>query len=131
MSRILALDYGRARVGVALSAGTLAEPLEVISPEKTIEFIRSLQRQYDIQSLVVGVSEQNMADESKSWGESIAETLNLPVIFVDETLSSVEVERKLREARVPGKARKNQPIDHYAAAIILERYLDDHSGEIL
>lgn len=131
MTRLLALDYGRARVGVAVSAGTLAEPLEVIAPgPNLIPRLRALCAAHDIGTLVVGVSEQGMAEESRLFGENVSKELELPVVYADETLTSVEVQQRLRQ-RAAGKKSYTGPIDHFAAAVILERYLDDHEGEIL
>lgn len=130
MSRILGIDYGRARIGVALSAGTLAEPLEIISPELAHARLGELVKQHQVSQLVVGVSEKEMAQESRTFGTALAASLDLPVFFTDETLSSVEVQKRLRSSRL-GKKQYRGPIDHFAAAIILERYLDDHSEGVL
>lgn len=124
--RILALDYGRARVGVALQAGTLAEPLFVLpAGESVTREVAALCRQYGVTQLVVGVSEHDMAQESMTFGLELGKALNIPVDFADETLSSVEVQQRLRASRT-GKAANPAQIDHFAAAIILERYIDDH-----
>lgn len=124
--RILALDYGRARIGVAVQAGTLAEPLLVLpAGEQALHEIAQLCRQYGITQLVVGVSEQDMAQESTTFGVELGKKLGLPIDFTDETLSSVEVQQRLRSAK-SGKSAFPQKIDHYAAAVILERYIDDH-----
>jgi putative Holliday junction resolvase len=125
MSRILGIDYGRARVGLAISAGTLGEPLEVTAPELAGTRAAAIVDEYGVTALVVGVSEKEMAEESKIFGTKLAEKLGLPVTFTDETLSSVEVQQRLRSAR-QGKQQYRGPIDHFAAAIILERYLEDH-----
>jgi putative Holliday junction resolvase len=130
MSRTLAIDYGRSRIGVAVSAGTLAEPLEVISPKDAPVHLRQIVEKFDVSQLVVGVSEKNMAQESRKFGADLATQLNLPVFFTDETLSSVEVQKRLRSTRI-GKKQYRGPIDHFAAAIILERYLEDHSKGFL
>lgn len=130
MNRILALDYGRARVGVAVSAGSLAEPLQVLAAnEQTTSKIAEICQEHRVTQLVIGVSEREMATESRTWGENLAQQLNLPVTFEDETLSSVEVQKRLRSARA-GKKAYTGPIDHYAAAVILERYLDEHEEDL-
>lgn len=130
MKRILALDYGRARVGVAVSAGTLAEPLTVLPANDTLQDqISKLCQEHRINQLVIGISEKDMAEESQKWGQEISAALNLPVTFQDETLSSVEVQQRLRSAR-SGKRAYSGWIDHYAAAVILERYIDDQ-GDLL
>lgn len=129
MSRLLGIDYGRARIGLALSAGTLAEPLEVVSPDQAVLRIQELVKIHGVTSFVVGVSEREMATESENFGKTLADTFGLPVAFSDETLSSVEVQQRLRSTR-QGKQQYRGWIDHFAAAIILERYLEDHAEEI-
>jgi len=69
----------------------------------------------------LGISEQAMAKKILEFFEILQSTFNLDVILVDEVLSSYEVEQRLKE--LPKKKRR-QAIDHYAAAIILENYLD-------
>lgn len=131
MKRILAIDYGKARIGTALSSGTLADPLEVIANTPVAsERLAGLVKQHGVEMLLVGVSEQAMAEESRKFGLDLAKTLELPVEFEDETLSSVEVQHKLRQTRL-GKQQYRGAIDHYAAAVILERYLDEHTEGIL
>ena len=74
---------------------------------------------------LVGVSEKKtMAQLSQEFGQKLAQQFHLPVKLYDETLSSVEVKRKLHE-RHQGKKQYKGPIDHYAAALILQNYLDE------
>lgn len=127
--RWLGIDYGEARIGVALSYGTLAEPLEVISGkdwETARDRLQTICNQYRVAGLVVGQSEREMALKSQEFGRWLAHELNLPVQWSDETLSSVEVQRKLRETR-RGKKQYTGQIDHFAAAEILSRWLDEQS----
>ena len=121
----LGIDYGEARVGTARSYGTLAEPLEVLpNTSDLMDQLANLSKKHDISRLVVGISEQEMAEKSRVFGEQLSKHLNLPVSFVDETLSSREVQRKLRQA-YQGKQKPKGPIDHFAASLILQEFLDD------
>lgn len=122
----MALDFGLARVGVALSYGTLAEPLEIVpNTEKLLEKIATLCVQHNIELVVVGQSEKEMAELSQKFAEEVRLFTNLPIAMFDETLSSVEVHRKLAEKN-RGKQQYKGAIDHLAAAHFLQQYLDEN-----
>lgn len=123
--KIIALDYGRQRIGVALSFGTLAEPLTVIANnEHAIENIEQIIHEHQVGKIVVGVSQRLMAKESEIFGRQIATTLNLPLVLVDENLSSIEAKKRLHEKDL-GKKKYKGEIDHFAAAIFLQNYLNE------
>lgn len=124
-TKILCLDYGRERIGVAVSYGALAEPLLVLAyddslPSKLVELVD----EYGVEQLLVGISDGAMALESKQFGEQLGRVLDLPVSFADETLSSQTAERKY--ASVASVARRKAALDHLAAAEILQQWLDEH-----
>ena len=108
---ILGIDYGQRYLGLALSAGELAEPKGTIET-KQIEVLEAKITQWGITKVVVGLSEGKMAEETKVWGKKLEKMLQLPVVFVDETLSSQEA----------GADKDNHS---KAAAVILQRYLDE------
>lgn len=115
---ILGIDYGRSHIGLATSEGSLANPEGTIAVKETDLAMKDLgekAREWQIEKIIIGVSEGKMAEETRMWGKKLAEMIQLPVEFVDETLSSVEV----------GES-KNKTKDHSkAAAVILQRYLDN------
>jgi len=115
---ILAIDYGESFLGLAVSSGELSSPLmnlrvKDLSLEKIVGEIRQATSNLKIKKLVIGVPEGNMGDKIRSKGMKIAKMLELSVEFVDETLSSIET----------GVEKNNHD---KAAAIILQRYLDDN-----
>jgi len=131
MSHILAIDYGLARIGLAISHVGLAEPLmiikndlssdnQLIGPQALAE-IKKIVEQEQIKKIVIGVSEQAMAKKTLDFSNYLKSIFNLEIILVDEVLSSYEVKQRLKE--LPHKNRYRE-IDHFAAAIILENYLD-------
>lgn len=127
--KILGLDFGLERIGVAVSYGTLAEPLTILlNNDSPLDAILSLCHQHGITKVVVGLSESDMAEKTKRFVEKLEETLPVPIVMEDEALSSVEVQARLRQTR-EGKQQHRGPIDHYAAALILERYLEEHPEE--
>jgi len=126
-TRTLGIDYGDARIGLALSYGTLAEPLIVIPNDGSHwDTLQSTIHEFNVSHLVIGQSEHKMAEKSIAFAQQLSSLVHLPVNMQDETLSSKEVQTKLREQRV-GKKQYRGPIDHFAAAIILQRYLDEEA----
>ncbi len=126
MEKILGIDYGLKKVGLAVSVGTLASPLKVIrysSLEQLVIEIKQTAEKENIEVLVVGVSEGKSAESARKFGGVLAEELNLPVNFVDETLSTQDVQRLTQEAGMKRKKRKEME-DAFAAALILQSYLD-------
>ena len=67
-----------------------------------------------------------MGEKIKLFAEILRKELDLPVILSDETLSSYEVEQRMRAASLSLKKRQ-RPIDHYSAAIILEDFLETNT----
>jgi putative transcription antitermination factor YqgF len=126
--KILAFDYGLARIGVAISFGSLAEPLDILSPGPDLHArVQALIKKNQVEKIIVGVSEQEMARLSRQFGEEMAHITHLPVEYMDETLSSRDVQQRLYE-RNQGRQKYKGPIDHFAATVILQNYLDENYG---
>ena len=125
MKKTLALDYGDKRIGVALSYGTLAEPLLVMENIPGIfEAIQEIITQEEVEQVVVGISENVMAEKTEEFIKQLEKTVKIPLHRMDETLSSRTVHAKQKEAGVKLKIRQG-PIDHYAAAEFLQEWLDE------
>ena len=134
MERILGLDVGTKRIGVALSdpLGITAQPLMTIEREsrkKDLEAIEALLDQYQVRKVVVGMP-YNMngtigpsGEMAKMVGEKIKNKFKIELIYVDERLSTVSAERVLIEGDIRREERKNI-IDKVAASYILQTYLD-------
>ena len=126
--RILAIDYGRKKIGLALadSEVNLAEPHRVIRFETIEEALKKIEKETEeekIEKIVVGVSEGKMAEETRNFGKKLRDKLGIPVAFQDETLTTQEAQRFSIEAGIKRKKRKNLE-DAYSAAIILQDYLN-------
>jgi putative Holliday junction resolvase len=132
--RILALDMGERRIGVALSdpTQTLARSLLVVErrdDRTAIERVTALVQERDVERVVVGyplslggdVGPQ--AERVRQFASALAQRLEVPVELWDERFSTADAERILREQGVRGR-RRRQRIDATAAAIILQDYLD-------
>jgi len=135
--KILGLDYGDARIGVAISdeLGWTAQGLEVIERRKEgaeLKRITELVSQYEVEEVVVGLP-KNMngtigprGEICKAFAEQLHEMLQIPVHLWDERLTTVSAHRTLIEADVSRKKRKGV-VDKMAASLILQNYLDSKS----
>ncbi|WP_458464485.1 Holliday junction resolvase RuvX [Paenibacillus sp.] len=135
--KILGLDYGDRRIGVAASDpfGWTAQGLEVLERRRDEgEFARiaELVREHEISEIVVGLP-KNMngtvgprGEICIAFAERLRDELNLPVHLWDERLTTMAAERTLIEADVSRKKRK-QVVDKMAASLILQNYLDANS----
>src|ERR1700720_722517 len=109
-ARILALDYGRARIGLAIAGvdTALAQPLgtlDRINRNEDMRRLRELVREHDVRQIVVGLplrldgTRGDMAEEAARFGQRVHKQLGLPVEMVDERLTSWEAERLLEETQ--------------------------------
>lgn len=141
MQRIsaLGLDIGRKRVGVAGCDGTglIATGLTTIERSSFIadvELLKKLVAQREAQILVVGLpysldgSIGFQAKQVEKYAQRLAVALQLPLEYVDERLTSVEAEEELK-AQKRFSSRDKGAIDRRAAAIILQRWLDDRRAK--
>lgn len=128
--RCLGIDYGRRRIGLALSDPTLliATPLVIIENrgiKKTVLQIWDIIQKNDVKQVVVGLplhangDESEMSREARKFGE-VFEKLGLSVAFVDERYTSYEAESLIGNQR-----QSKNLIDKVAASIILQIYLDE------
>jgi putative Holliday junction resolvase len=142
---ILAIDYGKKRLGLALSDefGVTSRPFATwtrINRRRDLARLRELVRRENVRRIVVGLplrldgAPSEMSEEAKSFAVRVGKALGLPVEMVDERLSSWEAretvaaagsgERARRGSPARAETRKKTPLDDVAAAIILRDYLD-------
>lgn len=125
--RILGIDYGQKKIGLAFAEGSLAEPYKVLrvgSDEEALIKLGKVVKEEGVERIVVGISEAQMGGRSKKFGLSLRERLRTPVEFCDETLSTQDAERLSFQSGVSRKKRK-QMEDAFAAALMLQSYLDN------
>lgn len=140
-TRIASLDYGLARIGIAVSdeTKTIAMPLETLKCEKKTDdtakkLVQRLEdhqklMNYKLSAIVVGLPLMMngkmgfLADETKYFIELLKKLLSTPIISWDERLTSVQADRSLREGNLSRKKRA-QSVDNVAAILILQNYLD-------
>jgi putative Holliday junction resolvase len=136
MARVLGIDYGTRRIGLALSdiGQTLASPMAVVYGEPAL--YRELERLFaeeSVERIVVGLP-LNMngtlgpkAKEAIAFKERLERRFGIPVDTSDERLSTVQAEDALREAGL-SFAKRAERIDKVAAQILLQTYLDRRRG---
>ncbi|SFX73865.1 putative holliday junction resolvase [Thermoactinomyces sp. DSM 45891] len=134
--RVLCLDLGERRIGVAVSdlLGWTAQGVEVIDRKHSIPWLERLDqliKEYEVTEIVVGLP-RNMNGSIGPRGEAVqviaeevANHTSLPVRLWDERLSTSAVEKTLISADVSRKKRK-KVVDQLAASWILQGYLDAH-----
>jgi len=136
--RILGIDYGRRRIGLAISdeAGFLARPLDPYqrthSLRKDLEYLARQAREAQAGTIVVGLplnmdgSKGEMAVEVVEFVGQLQELMKIAVVVCDERFTSSEAARVLLEGNVKRKDRKRLR-DGLAATLILQGYLDSQS----
>lgn len=134
--RVLGLDIGEKRIGVAVSdpSGTVASPLTVLDAKRVLGDGRDLVRLAEDQAVelvVIGMplsldgSEGPQAARIRASGNRLAHFLTVPVEYYDERLSSTQARRAMTEAGVSDRHKRGS-IDMVAAALFLQSYLDLH-----
>lgn len=136
--RILGLDYGETRIGLAVSDifGIVATPLETISErdrQKQLEAVARVAKDKGAEKLVFGHPKRmdgslgHRAEYTEAFAKDLSALTGLPYELWDERLSSAEAHRILEDGGVSGKKRKTK-VDKIAAVLILQGWLDLHSG---
>ena len=137
MNRILGLDFGRARIGVAISdeLQMLAHPLETIpANEEPASRVAEIVREKQVDHVVAGIPRQmngqigTAATEVLEFVEKLRAILPCPVVTWDERLPTVAAHRALRDA---GKKTRDTRgyVDQVAAQMILQTYLDRRAAQ--
>ncbi|MGA8767807.1 MAG: Holliday junction resolvase RuvX [Candidatus Acidiferrales bacterium] len=136
--RILAVDYGRKRIGLALSdeLGLTAQPLGTlvrVNRQKDLHRLREACRTHGVTHIIVGHplhmtgEAGEMADEAARFAARLEKEIGIGVELVDERLTSWEAAQTVAETR-PSARRKREPLDDVAAAILLRDYLEQTRG---
>lgn len=137
--RVMALDVGRRRIGVAVSdeLGLTAQAAEVLDnteDENVFTAVRSLVERYGAEHIVIGLprrTDGSLGPEAEYvlvFGRRLANAVDVPVEYWDERFTTVEAERMLIEAGVR-RSRRRQVVDRVAACIILQGYLNSRRRE--
>ena len=137
MNRVLAIDFGEVRVGLALSdlTCTIARPYKTINyndMDHLIVQLTDIIKENDVNQLVVGIP-YNMKGEDtkqtkivKDFVSTIKEKLDYDVDLVDERLTSIEAEKFMHKMDIKVGHNKDK-VDRIAASIILQEYLETYN----
>lgn len=139
MKRIMGIDYGDARTGVALSdlLCTIVGSTTVVpsrNREKALADIVRIVKEQDVGTIVLGLprnmdgSEGPRAELCREFGVILEQTTGLPVVMWDERRTTVEAHNILSQHNYHGQKRKNT-VDAVAASLILEGYLNSRKGK--
>ncbi len=142
------MDYGRARIGLAIADAEtrMAQPLntmERVNRNEDMRRLRELVHEQDVKQIVVGLplrldgTRGPMAEEAERFAQRVRKQIGVPVEMVDERLTSWKAERLLEElqgrfihdekltgGKKPKKVQGKMTVDAVAAAVILKEYLD-------
>lgn len=136
--RVMGLDVGDRRIGVALSdpTGLIASPLTTIirvAEKADHEAVRALAVEHQAGLIVVGLPLTlageigRQAERVTKFAEGLSRVVDVPVVYWDERHSTSDAERIVRSrGRRRAKQGRGERLDHVAAAVILQFYLDSH-----
>jgi putative Holliday junction resolvase len=139
MGRVIGIDPGEARIGIAISDedASIAFPRETVPARggaaEAARRVRDALSDDEISLAVVGLplrldgTEGESARRARAFGQVLREALEVEVVFWDERLTTVAAERSLREMGRRG-AKQREVVDQSAATILLQGYLDANKG---
>ena len=133
--RILALDHGTVRIGVAITdeMQMIAQPVQYVDAQPSEKIIQYIQKEWEgqLELILIGMP-RNMdgsygpaAEKVKAFVEMLSQKLTTPIRTWDERLTSAQANRVMIEADVRRDKRK-QKVDSMSAAILLQSYIDGH-----
>ncbi|NCY15440.1 MAG: Holliday junction resolvase RuvX [Actinobacteria bacterium] len=136
--RALGLDLGSRRIGVAVSSGAVASPIETIerAGDRALDHRRLLELalEWEADVLVIGLP-YSLDGSIGPAGEAIIEeveqlraTTSMPIELYDERLTTVTAHRLLQEGGLGGRSRR-QVVDKVAATVLLQAWLDSRASE--
>lgn len=137
MKRWMAIDFGKKRVGIALTdlLKITAQPYETLiirKKEQLISAIKKIAEEEDVEKIIVGLplhmdgSESKAAEASRSFADELSRVLSIPVEMWDERLTTVEAERTLIEKANLSRLKRKNKIDKLAATFLLQSYMESN-----
>lgn len=138
-ARVLAIDYGKVRAGVAVSdeLGLYAHArpaLDATNRKALIAAVAALARDEEVGRILVGLpltlsgERGPSAERALSFAQAVADATGLDVELIDERLTTVEASRQLRASGISGRRKQQAKVDGVAAAVILQSWLDGRAS---
>lgn len=137
MSRILGIDYGERRIGLAISdpGRTIAQPLTTLTRRRgkraPMQELEEIVENNEVETIVVGLPIESSGEEgpqaqrTRRFGEALARRTAVPVTYWDERLTSARARREILRMDLPAASRREKErVDVMAATFILQAYLD-------
>ena len=141
MARIIAIDYGAKRTGIAVTdpLGIIAQPLETVATHTLMDFLRGYIARESVERIIVGLPKQMDGSNSENFrriepfvNRLRKELPSIPVEYYDERFTSVLAHRAMIDGGVGKMARRDKAmVDRISAAIILQGYMDSKKTNIL
>ena len=129
--KILGLDIGQRRIGVAMAEGKIASSLDIIEMADltlAVAEVSQIVRAENIEKIIIGIPKNQdtlQADKIHKFAMELAKVINLPIEYIDETLTSKEAERILSSSGLePTSEKYKEEVDKISAKLILEQYIN-------
>jgi putative Holliday junction resolvase len=128
--KLLGIDFGLKKVGLALAEDKLPQPFRVIKNDRSLpQKINRICQDSQAEKIIIGLSEGKIASRIRGFAKKVGKITGLPVEFQDESLTSKEAVAKMVESGKKKKDRREKE-DAFAAAIILQDYLDKEKENV-
>lgn len=135
LKKIMGIDYGKARIGIAISdaLGMVANPVETVNEKffpNQISLVAKKVKELSPSKIVLGLprnmdgTEGDSAALVREFAEKLFEETNVPYELLDERLTTVSAHKLLSEMNVSGSKKRKGVVDTLSAVIILQNYLD-------
>lgn len=123
--KLLGVDYGLKRIGLAISDGTFSSPLGKVSD---LNSTARIVKEQAVEKVVIGMPDPENP-KVKSFGARLSELTGIPVSYHDETFSTRVARKAMISAGTSSKTRQKE-IDQNAAAVILQSYIDSNNSGV-
>lgn len=120
----LGIDYGKVKIGLAISEGSIASPYEVISNSGWPGKLKEIIQKEKIGKIIVGMSENKTAEDTEEFITALKKEVTITIESADETLTTRNaIDSMIQSGRSRGYRKEME--DAVAAAIMLQNYLDN------
>lgn len=117
---LLGIDWGERKIGLAISENDWIDPWGIVETKKALTKIVQLCQERKIAKIILGRPEGRIVKMVESFAKELEEKLHVPVVWMDETLTTQDAAARMREVGKSQQTRRSE--DAFAAAVLLERY---------
>jgi putative holliday junction resolvase len=123
--KLLGIDYGEKNIGLSICEFDMAQGFGEIYTNEAFLRISAICFQEKIEKIIIGLPEGRLKDKVKDFGQKLATTIKLPIVYWDETLTTNEAIKILISKKGQKKLRKKKE-HQVAAGLILQSYIDNN-----